>query len=264
MARVFLYDPPSWIGDVHPAAKLFPEMPAAEIDVLAADIAKHGLREPIKFLRPKAGGDLLLLDGRNRVAATDRAGLPVYGNGNLAIGHEIIDEIDGFDPHAYVVSANLHRRHLTAEQKREVIKTLLKAAPTSSARQIAKIAKVSDKTVGAVRAKLKARAEIPHVETLTDTKGRQQPASKGTKPRETLPKLDAADAAAVRQSRPMMLIQLSSLLRIDTGKTLEEIVRALRDARSVIAALPKETRIATARGCLRALGLDEADLRPIG
>ena len=45
------------------------------------------------------------------------------------------------DPYGYVISVNLHRRHLTAEQKRELIAQLLKATPEKSDRQIAETVK---------------------------------------------------------------------------------------------------------------------------
>jgi hypothetical protein len=58
------------------------------------------------------------------------------------------------------------------------LKSLLKADPGQSDRQIAETAKVSDKTVAAVRRQAEARAEIPHVEKRTDRNGRSQPARK--------------------------------------------------------------------------------------
>jgi hypothetical protein len=41
---------------------------------------------------------------------------------------------DVMDPYEYVLSANLHRRHLTADQKRELIAKVLKAKPEASVR----------------------------------------------------------------------------------------------------------------------------------
>jgi hypothetical protein len=69
-------------------------------------------------------------------------------------------------------------RHLTPEQKRELIQKVLRADPTKSDRQIARAVKVDNKTVGAVRKRAEAREEIPHVSKRTDTKGRSQVAHK--------------------------------------------------------------------------------------
>jgi hypothetical protein len=82
------------------------------------------------------------------------------------------------DPYAYVISANIRRRHLSAEQQRELIAKLIKATPEKSDRQIAETVKVDHKTVGAVRAEQERRGEIPRVETRTDSKGRKQPRRK--------------------------------------------------------------------------------------
>ena len=71
---------------------------------------------------------------------------------------------DGFDDstiYASVVSLNLHRRHLTAEQKRELIAKLLKAKPEQSNRTIAKQVKADHKTVAASRLKLESTGELP-------------------------------------------------------------------------------------------------------
>lgn len=43
--------------------------------------------------------------------------------------------------------------------------------------------------------------------------------------------LAPGDAATVRESLPMTLMQLSVLLHIDPGRVLEEMVHALRDER---------------------------------
>jgi len=82
------------------------------------------------------------------------------------------------DPFEIVVSANIHRRHLTAVQKREIIAELLKANPERSNRATARVARVSDNTVGAVRASLEAGAQIAHQEKRLGLDGILQPAHK--------------------------------------------------------------------------------------
>ena len=46
------------------------------------------------------------------------------------------DVITSMDPFEWVISANIHRRHLTAEQKRDIIAAVLKAQPENLDRSI--------------------------------------------------------------------------------------------------------------------------------
>ena len=87
----------------HPAADLFPVMTDDELRELADDISIHGLIEPVWLC--DQDGETLLLDGRNRVKACAMVGVNVTTR--LADG----------DPIAFVVSANIHRRHLTTGQR---------------------------------------------------------------------------------------------------------------------------------------------------
>jgi hypothetical protein len=106
-----------------------------------------------------------ILDGRNRYRACIAAGFrPVF------------EHLPFVDPVVYVISANIHRRHLTPENKRDLIALLLKEKPEASDRSIAKTVKVSPTTVGAVRAKIEAKGDVSKLDTRTDTKGRKQPA----------------------------------------------------------------------------------------
>jgi hypothetical protein len=173
----------TWRGvlPIHPAAELLPAMTDVELRDLGEDIRKHGQRIPITTLTDQEGVERLL-DGRSRLDAMERLGLPIVRDGDLNRDQLDIQNVSGnVDPYAYVLSANIHRRHLTSEQKREVIEKLLKAKPDQSNRTIAKQVKADDKTVGTVRNQLESRSEIPHVKTRIDSKGREQPAKKARK-----------------------------------------------------------------------------------
>jgi hypothetical protein len=165
---------------IHPAADLFPLMSPEELKALGEDIKKNGLRVPVVLWGDVSSGQAYLVDGRNRLDAAEAVGLDVSlilhaakkEPGRLATPRER----EKFDPYAYVISANIHRRHLTAEQKDDLTAKLLKAKPEASNLAIAKLVKRNDKTVAKVRRELEARSEIPNVEARTDSKGRQQPA----------------------------------------------------------------------------------------
>src|SRR5215471_9195285 len=173
-----------------PAADIFPLMEGEEFDALVADIREHGLKNPITLYHGA------VIDGRNRVRACLAAGWSWRALRGMCV------EISGTgagqidDPVAYVISVNIHRRHLTAAQKADALAKLVEAHPEKSDRAIAKMANVDHKTVAVGRKAKEARGEIPHVEKRTDTKGRKQPAKKakqrGAKPAEP----EAADAIA--------------------------------------------------------------------
>jgi hypothetical protein len=184
--------PKSWrdVLPVHPAADLFPLMSPDELRVLGADIIKNGLTSPV-VLWSDGTSPAKLLDGRSRLDSIENAtaspveiGPPSLSAGKdfLAINKVIVLD-SSVDAYAYVISANIHRRHLDAGQKRVVIANLIKVMPEKSDRQIAEMLKADHKTVASVRAEMEGRGEIPHVDTRTDSKGRQQPARKAsTKP----------------------------------------------------------------------------------
>ncbi len=90
--------------ELHPLCALFPRLAQTDFDVLRADIAAHGLRQPIVLF------DGMILDGGNRYRACIEAGLEPatvpFGDG---------------DPLAFVLSENLHRRHLTPGQQAAIV-----------------------------------------------------------------------------------------------------------------------------------------------
>lgn len=90
--------------NVHPVADLFPMLADDELKELAADIKQRGLLHPIVLDGPEDDG--WLLDGRNRLAACELAGVePTF------------TRYDGSDPVGYILAANINRRHLTKGQQ---------------------------------------------------------------------------------------------------------------------------------------------------
>lgn len=90
--------------ELHPLCTLFPRMAAAEFGALVADLKANGLRQPITL----HGG--MILDGGNRYRACIEAGIEPafveFAGGNLV---------------SFVLSANLHRRHMSAGQQAAIV-----------------------------------------------------------------------------------------------------------------------------------------------
>jgi hypothetical protein len=84
----------------HPLASLFPLLGSDELTTLSQDIIDNGLQFPITL------HEGMILDGRNRYSACVMANvIPQFV------------EFDGDDPVKFVVSTNLHRRHLNESQR---------------------------------------------------------------------------------------------------------------------------------------------------
>jgi hypothetical protein len=206
---------------VHPAADAFPMLSPDELEILTKDIQANGVQAPIITWFDKDEREWLI-DGRNRLDALAKAGYrfdrislkagAVVSTTQLQIlpperGGERIKpwqyrecETCGTfdrpiaDPYTLAATYNLHRRHLSAEDRKRIAGELLKANPERSNRSVAAQAKLDDKTVAKVRKDGEARSEIPHVETRADSKGRVQPAEKpkkSTKPPHAAPEYPA-------------------------------------------------------------------------
>ena len=94
---------------VHPAADVFRIMSDEELLELGEDIKANGLQSPIIC---QDGPGLILLDGRNRLEAMELIGLDV--------GQVDTIFVKG-NPVSAIISANVHRRHLTKEQRAQML-----------------------------------------------------------------------------------------------------------------------------------------------
>jgi N6-adenosine-specific RNA methylase IME4 len=91
----------------HPYADVLPLPEGEAFDALVADIRANGLLEPITI------HEGLILDGRNRYRACEAAGVePKFL------------EFDGNDRLGFVLSLNVHRRHLSESQRGMVVAKL--------------------------------------------------------------------------------------------------------------------------------------------
>jgi hypothetical protein len=218
----------SWrdLVKVHPAAELFPMMSSNELLALSEDIGENGLHDPIIMWSPFNRDDVpakvrrgqawptefYLLDGRNRLAAIDL--LPEEKKVSWGLDSFLDAPDQDFrdprtklyferycDPWSYVVSANVHRRHLTTVQRREIVAALLKAKPERSDNATARLAHVSDKTVTSVRRELEATSEIPKLDATVGADGRSR--ARPSRP----PEAPADDAREeITACRPVMLL----------------------------------------------------------
>lgn len=90
--------------ELHPLCTLFPRLTGAEFEALCDDIKANGLREAIVTHDDK------ILDGGNRYRACIEAGIePVF---EVFKGDSLV---------SFVLSKNLHRRHLSAGQQAAIV-----------------------------------------------------------------------------------------------------------------------------------------------
>lgn len=90
--------------ELHPLCTLFPRMEGVDFQLLCDDIRDNGLREPITLC------DGMILDGGNRFRACENAGIqPTFV------------EFSGSNIVSFVLSCNLHRRHLTPAQQAAIV-----------------------------------------------------------------------------------------------------------------------------------------------
>jgi hypothetical protein len=136
----------------HPLSAAFPAMSADDYQALKNDIEANGQREPVIVL------DGMVLDGWHRYRACAELGIKPQ---QFTFG--------GGDPVAFVLSHNLHRRHLTASQRAAAVVACSEWAPASRPKkgemvsplsktnaEMAKAANVSDRTIKDAKAAHKA------------------------------------------------------------------------------------------------------------
>lgn len=211
----------------HPLATQFPTMNDKDFSALVDDIKAHGQREPIVVFQGA------ILDGRHRAKACALLGIePTYRT------------FDGDEAAAALLakSLNVHRRHLTREQRRSLIEAELKRDPSQSDRVIAEKVGVHNETVGAARRALEHTDGIRQSDTRIGKNGVEKPARKAAAK-------DAAEKAKAQKSEAEKPARLNSLgRRITLPENRRHRDERVEEIKRLAAEGNNEAQIAAAQG----------------
>jgi len=180
---------------------------------LRDSIELHGVLEPVIL-----DDDGQVIDGHHRLLIAAELGRECPTRPRVE-AERVLDPLD------LAVELNLNRRHLTIEQKREVIKDVLKRHPERSDREVARQTEVAHTTVARIRDDLEAEGEIPrHRPANAPILGTR--ASARTERRST----DALDALP-EAANHMGMVSVELTLRFPVPSTVERTRAGLPYAR---------------------------------
>jgi len=189
--------------NAHPAAGLFPMLSAEELQALADDIAANGLNNPVVVYEDQ------VLDGRNRSKACEMAGVSIKTT-------QWVDP--GCGPVAYVISQNIHRRHLTATQRAVLAVDLL---PQLEEEALSRMA------AGGRRRLDEGVAKMPHLSGL-ESEGLEQ-AMEAYKSRDRAAELTQVAPRYISDAKKIAAESPEKLDRMRSGElSLQEAKREIR------------------------------------
>jgi hypothetical protein len=250
-----------------PAADVFPMMSEQELRDLGKDIKKNGLKQKIVIWSEVQGSapddDLppekrqsYVLDGRNRLDAMELVGLrTVTREGYLApaVSKEFVSArrisasmtlggkggVSDFeerpvqvpDPIAYVISANIKRRHLTKKQQADLI---VKAVETDSAKAARSVKRTA---IGQLQGSTKdpVKAKVLEVATKNDisprTAERALADHRGARPRARFSKCPECSAQTPDLAKHLQLKHKGKRPTKDTPptRTRKQAISSLRE-----------------------------------
>jgi hypothetical protein len=202
----------------HPLSAAFPAMSADDFQALKSDIEANGQREPIIVL------DGMVLDGWHRYRACTELGTKV----------KQFTFACGSDPVAFVISHNLHRRHLTASQRAAAVVACQQWQP-AGVRTAARVEPSS--THASTNAEMARLAQVTP-RTITDAKtahkaGLGEAVKAGA--------LTAKEAASVARGTPAVVPKAKRHLNpLPADMSAPTSADELAEARDVIASLSED------------------------
>lgn len=172
----------------HPSQVMFHDLGGDEWRELVKDVRERGIQQPITVSRRT--GQMVIVDGHQRVRAALEVGLTTIPGVQQVYEDEKAETLA-------LVMANIRRRHLTRDERRQVIAEMLRLYPEKSNNSHAKGLGVSDMTVKSVREELEATSQIRKLDQTVGADGkartvnpkRQQSSSPPVEPPEPTPQL---------------------------------------------------------------------------
>lgn len=197
---------------LHPVCKLFPDMTGEQFKKLVEDIQTNGQLEPILTYKGR------IIDGRHRFRACKELGIEPKteewdGKGSLV---------------RFVVSRNLHRRHLNASQRAAVANDMSKMLEIEAKKRHLKGSSLG----GKAGAKASARVRSPKNEKKSEKKPRKTP------PHKTSEDAGKMVNVSARQVELMKKVQKNAPQLVKPIKAGELSVRRAHN----IVSLPEEER----------------------
>ena len=189
--------------------QVMPDMAQDEYNALKEDIAERGVMVPIEF-----DEDGNVLDGHRRLKICAELGIDDYPK----IVRSGMSEAEKW---THARKLNMARRHLTREQRREMIRGQIKDTPELSDRHIAKMLGVSNSTVGIIRRDLIEDGEVCESHTSIGADGKEYKRHRETEAANKFVLLTVDDYYAIRDR----------IASANDEDELKEIVRILQEAR---------------------------------
>ena len=207
------------LREFHPVANIFPLMQGDEYEQLKADIKANGLLEPIWL-----DSEGKIIDGRNRYRACVDSGVePQYKTWQ---GNDLL---------SFIISMNLHRRHLS-ESQRAVVASKLANMPAHridnksanlrtsvSQSQAAEMLNVSERIVSTIKAIEKAAPEL--IEKIESGEITAHKATKEVKRRDTESRRnEVAIAGEALQPTERWCVEVANINTYTTDKRFDFII----------------------------------------
>jgi ParB-like chromosome segregation protein Spo0J len=195
---------------VHPAADAFPLLSPDELQKLARDIDKNGLKIPIQTRAVAGEAGVYVIDGRNRLDAMQSLGWQIVNEqgewiGVLGTAPGIVGRVEhrvGYTHEkiaAEVIAFNIHRRHLSKEEQVELLDKALRAAnPTDNAIMALSVKRGEHgRLIGSTKGHTGRVIEAAKVIGVSERTVKRGLAKRSPKPLRTKPQIDRTQAEYV-------------------------------------------------------------------